>query len=66
MIVRIDRLVPARPAHAADGAVQAPARERVIASAKFYATLAQDIRAGPGGPRTCNTALHQDLADLRR
>lgn len=33
---------------------------------RFYASLAQDIRAGPAGPRAQSTALQQDLADLRR
>lgn len=32
----------------------------------FYASLATDIRAGPNAARSRNTALQQDLADLRR
>lgn len=33
---------------------------------RFYASLATDIRAGPSDPRSRNTALEHDLADLRR
>lgn len=33
---------------------------------RFFASLAQDIRAGPNGARARVPALQHDLADLRR